>query len=372
MTQSLPLHPVKNLLTETLLDVDIWTKVAEGLVNSFRLHVCHILIVNRETLGLRFHVSAGERGDSSLVEAYLKHHVHDDRLLNHVIAQGPGQFYAISTMPDKEEIHQSEHYLQWAKPQGLSDSAGCCFLSEDNWMGLMICNRHEAVGDFNATELSTLNALYPTLADTALKTLTRPKQEENAQRLQSVVETFRIPVAILTERGTVCAINQGMSHLIDTVPDIAIENGCVALLDKQQEKLLYISLMMTAKKVEGYDVDPDDVLEVSPQLYFGFQPLLTGLPGDEGRFNGVMIFAVAKDLIRPVPAEKLAAVFGFSTKESQIAEQLAQGIPIKVIADQQNVSNNTVKFHIKNIFQKTGCTSQMSLINLINSIPFSH
>lgn len=371
MTQTLQLNPLKSVLSETRFNVDNWSKVAQIMLDRFRLHVCHILIINRETLGLRFHVSAGERGDSALVESYLKHHVHDDHLLNHIIREGIGQFHAISTLPDKEQAFQSDHFQQWAAAQGLVDSAGCCLLSENNWLGLMICNRHADIGDFNQAELSAMNELYPSLVEAAQHSLSVTQPEESAIRLQSVVETFRIPVAILTEKGTVCAINQGMSQLIETVSDVAIEDGCVTLLDKQQEKLLYISLMMTAKQVEGYDVAPEDMLEVSPSLYFGFQPLLTGLPGDEGRFNGVMIFAVAKDLIRPVPADKLASVFGFSQKESQIAELLAQGLPTKSIADRQFVSVNTVKFHLKNIFQKTGCSSQMSLMNLINSIPFS-
>jgi DNA-binding CsgD family transcriptional regulator len=163
-----------------------------------------------------------------------------------------------------------------------------------------------------------------------------------------------------------------MTELIETVPNVAIEDDCVTLINKQQEKLLYISLIMTAKKVEGYDVDPEDLLEVSPDIYFGFQPLLKGLPDDQNRFNGVMVFAVGHTLIRPLPAEKLALIFGLSEKESQTAALLAQGRTIKQIAEQQSVSVNTIKFHLKSIFTKTGCTTQLSLMNLINSIPFSN
>ncbi len=369
MTQTLQIQAVKTLLADTRVNVDIWTEVAQTMVDNFRLHICHILIINRETLGLRFHVSAGARGNSELVESYLKHHVHDDHLLSRIIQEGLGQFHAVSALPPEDQAFKSEQFQQWAAAQGLVDSAGCCFLSENNWVGLMVCNRHAEVGTFTRQDLATLNTIYPNLKEAAHQTLTTTEQE-NALRLQSVVETFRIPVAILTEKGIVCAINQSMSDLIDTVPDVAIEDGCVTLSDKQREKLLYISLMMTAKQVEGYDLAPEDILEVSPMLHFGFQPLITGLPGDEGRFNGVMIYAIAKNLIRPVPAQKLTVVFGFSQKESQVAALLAEGLPIKMVAERQFISENTVKFHLKNIFKKTGCSSQLSLINLLNSIPF--
>lgn len=364
-------QPCKTVLANSLLNSSAWQQFAEHMVAEYSLHVCHVMLINRDTMGLRYHVDAGERLPRELIEAYIQHHVHDDHLLDTVMHAPPGRFYTIDTLDNREQAYQSDHFQQWAKPQGLIDSAAACFLQDSNWMGLVVCNRHESVGKFTVNEIASLNDLYPNIVKAALQSFTIESHSTDSHRLQAVVETFRIPVAVLTEQGNLCAINQQMQALMDKLPDVSIENGCISLLDKQREKLLYISLILNAKKVEGYDVEisETDLVKVSKNVFLGFQPLMNNHLDDNSLFSGAMVYAISNELIKPIPAAKLAQIFGFTHRESLIAESIARGVATKTIADQQSISLNTVKFHIKNIFDKTGCSSQMTLMNLFNSIP---
>lgn len=54
-------------------------------------------------------------------------------------------------------------------------------------------------------------------------------------------------------------------------------------------------------------------------------------------------------------------------KEKEVVELLLKGYTYKGIAEQLFISENTMKFHIKNIYQKLNINSKMELIKLISS-----
>ena len=57
--------------------------------------------------------------------------------------------------------------------------------------------------------------------------------------------------------------------------------------------------------------------------------------------------------------------FGLTRRESEILLLLAQGRSISVIQEKLVVSKNTVKTHVKNIYNKLDVHSQQELIDLV-------
>lgn len=53
-----------------------------------------------------------------------------------------------------------------------------------------------------------------------------------------------------------------------------------------------------------------------------------------------------------------------SARELQIAKLIAVGKSAKLIAQQLYISENTVKFHWKNIYRKLGIHNKLELVNL--------
>jgi DNA-binding NarL/FixJ family response regulator len=61
-----------------------------------------------------------------------------------------------------------------------------------------------------------------------------------------------------------------------------------------------------------------------------------------------------------------AARFGnLSERESQVAFLLLQGKTYKTIACELTISENTVKYYVKNIYSKFGIQSRAELINIM-------
>jgi DNA-binding CsgD family transcriptional regulator len=66
--------------------------------------------------------------------------------------------------------------------------------------------------------------------------------------------------------------------------------------------------------------------------------------------------------------EQIVKQFRISPREQEIITMLVQGFPNRVIGEKLFISTTTVKNHIYHIYQKTGITNKIQLINLINSL----
>jgi LuxR family maltose regulon positive regulatory protein len=58
---------------------------------------------------------------------------------------------------------------------------------------------------------------------------------------------------------------------------------------------------------------------------------------------------------------------GLSEREQVVLRLLAQGLTNKAIARALQVSDNTIKFHLKNIFAKLGVTSRAEAVRALHS-----
>jgi DNA-binding NarL/FixJ family response regulator len=96
----------------------------------------------------------------------------------------------------------------------------------------------------------------------------------------------------------------------------------------------------------------DNVLVSMLRLDSGEQPLLA--------------LFICSAQSRPVPEfETLRMLFGLTRTEARVAQLLAHGKRSEEVARELGVSNTTVAFHLRNLFQKTGAARQSDLVGLI-------
>lgn len=74
---------------------------------------------------------------------------------------------------------------------------------------------------------------------------------------------------------------------------------------------------------------------------------------------------------RHVPDDILASLFGLTPAECQVAVRLAQGRRLEEIAAQLDVSQTTIAYHMRNLYQKTGTNRQADLIALVLTGPMA-
>jgi DNA-binding NarL/FixJ family response regulator len=82
-------------------------------------------------------------------------------------------------------------------------------------------------------------------------------------------------------------------------------------------------------------------------------------------FEGASGLIVAAPLSKPSipPVELISALFGLARSEARVAEGIIQGVSVKKIASEPDLSASTVRSYLKSVFGKTGVHRQAELVS---------
>ena len=94
-------------------------------------------------------------------------------------------------------------------------------------------------------------------------------------------------------------------------------------------------------------------------------PLSDGLREIQSNFQGALIYLIDPENPAPIKIERLALACGLSEAESAVCERDAHGWKNADIAEDRNVSLDTIKTQIAHVFSKTGVANRSELIRLI-------
>lgn len=98
-----------------------------------------------------------------------------------------------------------------------------------------------------------------------------------------------------------------------------------------------------------------------PALRVTLTPL-SRLDPDGASGAGVAMMIAEPDAPPPIDQDALADNFHLTRREADVACLLAGGVPLNTIAAALDLGLGTVRFHLKNAFQKTGTGSQAALV----------
>ena len=89
----------------------------------------------------------------------------------------------------------------------------------------------------------------------------------------------------------------------------------------------------------------------------------------DARSPAVLVFVADPGAALPSRGQVLQELYKLSPLESRLADLFLQGQELKQAAEQLNLSYANTRFHLKQIFRKTGTTRQTELLRLLLAIP---
>lgn len=108
------------------------------------------------------------------------------------------------------------------------------------------------------------------------------------------------------------------------------------------------------------------------QIAFGDPPLLLWLAEFLPLVSGTMAGCAMVTLIdrspghgRPGPAHRIAALYGLTAAECQVALLLAQGATVAEIAEGRRTTLETTRYQVKQVLAKTGSRRQSDVVSLV-------
>ncbi len=177
-------------------------------------------------------------------------------------------------------------------------------------------------------------------------------------RTQSIVKSIRVPVIIVDGSGKTVAINKPMLELIDSESRINEQKNTTNLAISNLEKDENVLQTKTLSKINNKHAIPVYTLKVYDNEY-------NNSTSDAGSIS----YCTTINYSKPFTSKHLNNLFNLTAAESEVCIAIYSGMTPIHIADKLNKSINTIRKQLKSCFKKTGCNSQINLVNLLSGIP---
>ncbi len=187
----------------------------------------------------------------------------------------------------------------------------------------------------------------------------------------ALLEDMRVGVIQLARRGRIVAVNDYALDLLRRGDGLADQGGFLhassAEDDVRLQELLARALPpFGVQRIGGSMVVTRSLL--SPRLVLHVTPTNGGRMDLFPRHVAALVLVVDPLNRAPIDPRLVAATLDLTPAESRVAVLLAEGNTIRSIADAVGRSENTVRWHIKRIFEKHRISRQMELVQLVLSL----
>lgn len=272
----------------------------------------------------------------------------------------------------ENEFFSSRLYLDFLKPANIKHIAGIDIYRSDSLCIQLSTQRGNNQQAFSAHELGVLELLAPHL----LRTLQFRAETGEGRQIMSlyeqILDKLDMGVALLDERGRIVSSNhaarQAMrpEHGLNVIGNrlVAAEAADIGRLRKAiADASSIISSPLQAQQGQCIGLRDRSGTIVTELVIKPCSETELGAR-DEHIAVAVYIHTNIREA-HPINSEALTGLYGLTGKEAITATLVASGMGLSDVAAQMAVSVNTVKTHLRSVYDKTGLNRQAQLISLL-------
>lgn len=349
------------------LDPSLWSEVVGDTVALLGGHMGH-LDQRFPQNGMSISFDAASGVDPGLGQLWAEQFALSDPWMiaidRHVSA---GQITTGNAYVDFAEFQMSDCYNSCYRPAEILDGMVIPFRKEAGAWCYMIVDCGGSKPAFDARDFDLARKLYPHLA----RALGFREKVAHLERLAGTYElaldAFDAPLLVLGDNGRVLFANPSAVSLMSRVDTpFGQRAGHFLIGDAAAQTALETALRQPLFAPPAIAVSrPDSMLPFLVHL----MPLAGARLRDlsPGRGSAVALVALSDPARLPAGRLKaLAAAFGFTPAEAQVAWQVASGAGIEEIADASGRSRETVRSHVKSLLSKTDTRRQSELVAVLH------
>jgi DNA-binding CsgD family transcriptional regulator len=273
----------------------------------------------------------------------------------------------LSRVIHTDEYHASPIYNLAIAPAG-HEFVLVTVLHADTASALSLTlTRPASAGDFNDDDERLAAALGPHL----LSVLRLRHQFALARSSSLLLDRFDRAVLLLSATGHVVGGNIRAQQLLDARDGLSASNGELKGLTPGETQRLRQAILETDRAARGASLQPRATLRLprdsGSDLVVRASPVAPSVSSTfgAGELVTVALFIHDPDEDAPVIEEMLSDAFGLSHAEAAVAARIWQGDSVSEAANALSISPNTVKTHLKVVFEKMGVDRQAGLVRKI-------
>lgn len=271
----------------------------------------------------------------------------------------------------KDTLNQRADITYYRNNFGLSRRLASRLSDHPNWMeslALQYDQKHELVP---ASSQQAMSGIVQHVSKVVELNRSFALLEQRYQAVLMALDNIHIGVCIAQRNGEIIISNQEADRILDAKDALWLSPAKKLSFREPQQSLKLqqaIELAVGASIGEGTQVETlmhaerpsaqrDVLIEVAP--------ISDGLREIQNNFQGALIYLIDPENPAPIKIERLAISCGLSGAESAVCERVAHGWKNSDIAEDRNVSLDTIKTQVAHVLSKTGVANRSELIRLI-------
>ncbi|MGM0563431.1 MAG: LuxR C-terminal-related transcriptional regulator [Pseudomonadota bacterium] len=281
---------------------------------------------------------------------------------------------------DHREMRESHptYYRLLLSPNQCGFIAGMNVINDDEWMIGIAFQRRMDKPPFSRREIEFLQQLHPHLkrAIRIHKEFARLRQQK--QSLEETLSKLTLGVVLVDPAGNVQYANPVANSICRQHGGLALKDSgliCAHRADQQAALLQAIDRAATSRagtlqsgrQALGFD-HPDQAHPLSAIVATATadtMPLAFTQPG------GAVLYLSSSRVENNLTSEALEQIYRLTPTEANVAIGLTNGLSVQQIAGQLSRQPETVRTHLKRVFQKTGTHKQHELVTLLLGSAFA-
>ena len=373
---------IVNLIYDTLDDRAAWRAMLDSVHAAIGGRAVHMLAFDGERGALSYSDGAAMAPQIDL--EYIQKYQFIDPRVGLLRQQATDGWLHCHEHFDDGFAANHPFYQEFLIPHGARYVSACKLVETPEATVILSCLRSSDDGPLPPDTLAFLDRLRPHMERAVRLGLAQFVYSTQALVGHALVDKLRQPVMLLTATGDVVLTNDAARCLLDATSLVQVANGKLVLPQRYRTSFHMqcgeLETRVRNAVAQGIpDTKESRALHLrsepgaAPDALYAFFTMLVPehTLGSFGLRPLVMLFFYHPTSAQVIDSALLTAAFGLSHAECRVASMLADGMPLKVIADALGVQYDTVRKQLLSIYQKTATNRQPELVRLLMNLPAS-
>lgn len=315
--------------------------------------------------------------DPELQQAYREYYVRQDPIVE-ALSHRPDVYIAPGeAFLDYRALQRTEFFNEYARPQENVHLCGGLAMRNDEFTIKFGVQRDRTTGPFSTEDAAFIERFVPHIQRAARLGHLLGMAEQQNEATENALESLAVGVVLLDEQERIIHTNRNADEALRTAQGIRQANGrLLATEPADVGRLRDVLANARARARAGEAAVPEALLLTAgpgdARLLLVACPVPPNRPLFRGPWPDIAIAIFLSDLTDAglLNHEVLQSLYDLTPAEAKLACALSRGHKLTALADEWQVSRETLRTHLKRILEKTGTSRQAELVRLLAGAPW--
>jgi DNA-binding CsgD family transcriptional regulator len=370
MTESERLSRLTADIYDAALAPELWPTALDGLRNFVGGFAANIFWQDIASDGAGMYFSLGD--DPHYRQLYIETYSALNPMLPAAAFPDCGTILSTVDFLTLEEMKQTRFYREWLEPQGIVDGVFSNLDKSSTTLSAMSVIRDKSHGVVDEGTRTRMGLIVPHMirAVSISQLVARHKTEKEA--LAETLSRVAAGVFMIDPQGRIAFANEAGEAMIKEGGIVREAQGVLAAVNADANRALR-DLFAAAGRGDG----SLDVRGAAVPLAWSSDarwlahvlPLGSGARMEAGhKYKATAaVFVRRASLDTPSALEVLTSHYKLTAGEARVLQAVVDHDSVRAMANALGISQNTVKTHLRSLFEKTGLRRQAELVKLVAS-----